>query len=176
MSITQKTDYSTGLSLIISQYKNSTKMKGMIDASYDQADDLETALFEIRDEYYLSTAVGDQLDMIGDIFQVGRDGDVDVAYRLRIETKASLIASGTPEDIIFILKNLFGATTVTYIPGWPSHPGSYYIISDSTITLAQLINYSPAGVKPLILEALRFEDDDSIIEFEGGGNIYIRKQ
>ncbi len=175
--ITQKTDYSTGLDLLLVQYKNSSNLRGLIDSAYDSADDLELALFEIRDEFYLSTAVGNQLDVIGDIFNEARNGDIDADYRLRIETKGSLVASGEPEAIIAVLKNFFGATTVTYIPGWPALPGSYYIITDSTtITLSILERYSPAGVQPLILEALRFEDDDSIIEFEGGGSIYIRKQ
>lgn len=175
-NIVRKTDYSTGLDLLLSQYDNSTKLQGIIDASYDSADELEQALFEIRDEFWLSNAVGDQLDIIGEIFQESRDGDVDVDYRARIQAKASLVVSGEPEAIIAVLKNLFGATFVTYIPGWPAIPASYYIISDSTITVAQLTKYSPAGVQPYIIESLKYEDDDSPIEFQDGNYLYVRKQ
>jgi hypothetical protein len=174
--IEQKTDYSTGLNLLLAQFKNSIKLRGMIDSAYDSADDLEKALFEIRDEFWLDVAVGTQLDTIGEIFNEGRNGDVDADYRLRIQAKASLVASGEPEGIIAILKSLFGATYVTYIPGWPALPATYYIITDGTITLAILEKYSPAGVQPLLLEPLRFEDDDSIIEYQDTDYIYIRKQ
>lgn len=173
--IVQKTDYSVGLDLALVQYKDSTKLLGIIDSAYDRADALEQALFEIRDEFWLSTAVGDQLDVLGAIFDEARDGDVDADYRLRIQAKGSLVASGCPEDVIAILKNLFGATYVTYIPGWPAVPASYYIISDSTITLGQLEKYSSSGVKPLILESLKYEDDDPV-EFQDGDYLYVNKQ
>lgn len=174
-NITQKTDYSTGLALLLSQYKEtnkSVKLRGVIDASYDQADDLEQALFEIRDEFWLADCVGDQLDVIGEIFQVFRDGDVDAAYRIRIQAKASLVASGTPEDIISILKNIFGATFVTYIfVSSPAPPAAYYVLTDGVVTTAQLIKYSPAGVQPNILYGLEYEDGDDI-EYEDSTIMY----
>ena len=174
-NIIQKTDYSTDLDLFLAQYANSTKLKGLVDSTYDQADDIEQALFEIRDEFWLSTAAGDQLDIIGSIFDETRNGDADATYRIRIESKAGLNASGEPEKIIEALKTLFGATFVTYIPGWPSQPASFYIITDAVITIVQLIRYCPAGVQPYIIESLKYEDDDPI-ELQDGNYLYANKQ
>lgn len=171
-NITQKTDYSTGLKLFLTQYKNSTKLKGVVDSAYDRADDIELALFEIRDEYWLSTAIGDQLDVLGSIFQVSRDGDIDADYRARIQAKASLIASGEPESIISILKDIFGGTFAIYYQStYPSPPAMYYVYSDGTITIAELIAYSPSGVLPHILFPLEFEDGDKI-EFQDGEYLF----
>lgn len=167
-------DYTVNTKLIIEQYKKSTNLKGMIDAIQKQADDLETALFEIRDLYYLSTAEGIQLDYIGIIFGVERQGLSDNDFRTLISATASLRTSGEPESIITILKVLYGATFVDYIPAYPTVPAAFYLITDSTISQQFLERISPSGVAPSIIEPLKFEDDTPI-EYEDGTYLYVTK-
>lgn len=162
-------DYSVNLDLLLEQYKDSENLKGVIDASNDQADDLETALFEIRDLFYLDTATGVQLDIIGIIFSVLRAGLSDEDYREVISVRAALITSGEPESIITILKLLFEATFVDY---FPAYPAGYALLTDSTININELEVFSPSGVQPYLLESLKFEDDTPI-EFENGDLLFI---
>lgn len=141
--ITKITDYNYNLELFISQFQNSIKLKGIIQAANDSANDIETALFEIKDEFDLDTAIGTQLDIIGIIFNIERMGMDDTDYRAAIKEKSALAYSGEPESIIEILKATYGATYVEY---WPAYPGKYYLITDATVTSKQLEPISPAGV------------------------------
>jgi hypothetical protein len=168
------TDYSENLDLLLAQYQESVKLKGLIDSMNDQADDFEKALFEIRDLFYLITAEGVQLDIIGKIFKVEREGQTDEEYRTDIAATASLRASGEPEAIIAILKVLYGATFVTYIPAYPAVPAAFYLITDAIIDQECLNCISPAGVQPAVIESLKFEDDTPI-EFEDGSFLYVTK-
>lgn len=170
--IIQIIDYDVNLELLQEQYKKSVKLIGIIEADNDQANDLETALFEIRDEYYLDTAVGVQLDVIGDIFGVDREGMNDNDYREVILLTSSLVGSGEPEFIIQIVKTLFGATFVNYIPAYPTIPAAYYLDTDAVMTADELRFYSPAGVEPAFYGYLIYETGDFIID-EAGNKIFI---
>jgi hypothetical protein len=138
------------LELFLQQYANSVNLLGIASGANAQADELETALFEIRDLFWLDTATGVQLDTIGLIFVVDRNGKSDADYRNAIKEKITQKFSGEPESIIEILKTIYGATFVIYTPGWPTIPASYYIVTDGTITQEQLEMISPAGVQPFL--------------------------
>jgi hypothetical protein len=147
--LTKIPDYNYNLDLIISQFANSDNLKGIITAANNKANDIETALFEIRDNFYLDTAIGVQLDVIGSIFLVDRNGRTDSEYRLFIQGKAALNYSGEPEGIFAILLTLYEATFVTYRP---FYTGKYYIYSDMIDDFGydELDEISPAGVQGLI--------------------------
>jgi len=51
-------DYNESLSLFLTQFKDSTKLQGIMQAANNSANDIETALWEIRDNFYLDTAIG----------------------------------------------------------------------------------------------------------------------
>ena len=147
--IIQITDYdSNTLNKLLEQYKQSPNLKSIIQSANISANDLEQALFEIRDEYYISTAVGVQLDVLGIIWGVAREGLVDADYRAKILAKMAVTNSGEPESIISLLKILFGATFVLY---QPFYPAGFYIFTDGTITIAELEVVSPSGVQGLLL-------------------------
>lgn len=170
--IQQITNYDTNLQLILEQYRQSVNLQGILSADNNQADDLETALFEIRDLFYLDTSEGVQLDVIGSVFNVDREGASDTDYRAAISAKAAIAGSGEPEAIIETLIVLFGATFVTYIPGWPAVPAAYYLLTDATVTLSDLEKISPSGVQPIILTALEYQDSTNV-EFEDGDLVYL---
>lgn len=171
--IIQKTSYSDNLELMLEQYRNSTNLRAGIDAENDQAVELEKALFEIRDEYYIDVAVGVQLNVIGAIIGVDRGGLSDADYRIQIKAQGALIGSGEPEFIISVLKTLFAATFVKYYQSlFPSPPAMFYLLTDSTAMTSELIIFSPAGVQPNILFALEFEDGTTV-EFEDGDFVYL---
>lgn len=109
--ISKINDYDVNLTLLIQQYKDKPKFKGILEAISDQADDLETAIFEIRDQYYIDTAEGVQLDVLGEIQDIAREGRTDTDYRTVIRAKIIVNnGSGEFETVITLLTEVFGAS------------------------------------------------------------------
>ena len=126
------------------QYKNSPRLSSIIETANDQANDLETAIFEVRDLFYLPTAEGVQLDIIGYIFNTFRQpGESDTDLRTRIQISASSRFSGTPEEIITAIIVIFGGTYANYIP---LYPAGFFIATDAILTNEQIEKLAPAGV------------------------------
>lgn len=172
IEIEQITDYSTNLRLLLEQYKNSENLKGILDLMNDQADDFETAIFEIRDNYWLSSAIGVQLDVIGSIFRETRKGRSDADYRIAIGNKATqFFKSGEPESIIMILVLFYSATYVYLKPSWPGVPAGYYVETDAVVTSTEMEPISAAGVQPYILWKMEFEDGN-LVKLQDGSQLY----
>jgi hypothetical protein len=158
------TDYNEKLSLFLTQFQDSTKLNGIMSVVYNRANDIETALFEIRDEMSVDMAIGAQLDILGRIFNEDRQGRNDTDYRAAIQQKGVTIYSGEPEGIIDILKSIFEASYVYY---HTLYPGKYYVVTDLSITEAELNSISPAGIKGGHGYYIIDQEDNYIIDQEG---------
>lgn len=161
----QISDFNTNLELLLAQYSDSVNLKGILRIANGQASDFEVAIFEIRDWMWLETAIGPQLEFIGRVFNEARNGRGDEEFRNEIKLKASLVSSGTPENIIRILRGLYGATEVKYIPGYPGVPASFVLVTDATITEAELNLISPSGVQANIGDFLACLDEAGELTF-----------
>jgi len=171
--VTQITDYdSVTLDKTLAQYAAADKLQNLVKGQNKQANDLEAALFEIRNLFWIGVAGGDQLDVLGAIWGIPRAGLTDSQYRTRIIQSFGLNNSGEPEAIIATLKVLWGATYVYYFPAYPAVPAAYYLLTDSTITSELLKALSPAGVEPSLLFPVEFEDGTPV-EFEDGSYVYF---
>lgn len=155
------------LPLIVRQYFNSDRLRGIIESMNDRADELEQALFEIRDEFWIDTATGAQLDVIGSILGESRLGRNDTDYRAAIKAKAAQIVSGESEGIISVLKSLFGATFVDYMPEYPTVPAQYRLLTDAVVTLAELEVFTVAGVLGLISYPIVDQAGNNLVDFDG---------
>ena len=151
---------------IMEQYKpaRAPKLNQLLEATGAQKDDLEAAIFSIRSGMYLASAVGPQLDMIGEVFKAGRNGMGDPAYRIAIQKVSSMRSFSTPEDIISVLKAIYGATYVTYIP---EYPAGCVVFADISVPAGVLDALAPAGVQ--VREAFYLVDYDSnnIADYDG---------
>lgn len=169
---------SAELPLLLEQYKNSPKFIDFIGAALDQADDLEVALFEVRDYFYLTptalpAAVGVQLDIIGKVFWTPRiPGESDIDYRARIQKRALARLSGTPDDIMFACTTFLGASFAEYTP---LYPAAFSIRTDIVIPRAILEELAPSGVGVGIGQWLEYLDGSGNLqplETEDGSYIY----
>ena len=182
-------DYKINLDLIMEQWKKSPNIIGIITASLNRANDMEDAIFEVQELTNLDTATGINLDVLGKPWNEFRESRSDDDYRVAIKLKKLEFYSGTPEEIISILKASYNASYVTY---YPEYPGKYITVSDSTITQEQQDEISMAGVTGskggYLIDALgnnivffgEFEtgnildvDGNNIIDFEGGNIQFI---
>ena len=151
---------------LMEQYKpgQAPKLNQLLEAIGAQKDDLEAALFSIRSGMYLATAIGAQLDMIGAIFKVGRNGFDDATYRVAIQKVSSMRSFATPEDIISVLKGVYGASYVTYIP---EYPAGCVVFTDIAAPAGVLDALAPAGVQ--VREPFYIVDYDlnNIVDYDG---------
>lgn len=167
-SIEQISDYDRiTLNLILDQYKDSPRLQGIVRAANAQAENLEQALFELRDSYWIDSAEGTQLDTIGRILREERQGRADAEYRQALRAKGAQTFSAEPEAIISILKALFGATYAEYSPEWSHTPAQYHVRTDATITEEQLQTISPAGVLGLLYGYLIDDSGDALVDSQG---------
>lgn len=103
------------------QYKNSSRLRGVVDALLAQCDDLETAFFEILGSIDIQTSVGPALDYLGAIVGVTRKpGETDDAYRTRIYQYRDLHGAPTHEGLRAALQLLTGQTGIGLYPNWPA--------------------------------------------------------
>lgn len=109
------------------QYKRSTKLLGVIDASLGFSDELERALREISDNFNIEDAVGPMLDYYGLYFGIVRNiGETDEQLRTRIRIGSGTEDLPTPEGIYNYFKIVLDISDIILCPVWPA--GIYFIL------------------------------------------------
>ena len=109
------------------QYKRSTKLLGVIDASLGFSDDLEKALREISDNFNIEDAVGPMLDYLGLYFGIERRiGETDEQLRMRIRIGSGTEDLPTNEAIYNYFKVALGISDMVLCPVWPA--GLYFVL------------------------------------------------
>lgn len=143
--LVQITDYWARCSpFILSQYQDSTRLRGLIESGCKQSDDTESGLFEIVAAFDLPTAKGVQLDKIGGWYREARLGRSDADYRDAITLRAASQINGNPDEIIRFLKALFPSMSdIRYIP---EYPAGFVMGTTSTDGAGYLEPLVPAGV------------------------------
>lgn len=116
------TNYATTTNSILpSRFSGKTAFPGILGINDNQLQDLEDANYEILNNIWLDTAVGSQLDLLGGILALERNGRDDETYRALLYLKVDVnTGSGEPELLIKAVKQLYGATAVHYIPNYPA--------------------------------------------------------
>ena len=122
------TDYSSEQRKYVpEQYKRSTKLLGVIDASLGFSDELEKALREISDNFNIEDAVGPMLDYYGLYFGIVRKiGETDEQLRLRIRIGSGTEDLPTNEAIYNYFKVALGISDMVLCPVWPA--GLYFVL------------------------------------------------
>lgn len=104
----------------LAQYiKGKPNMEAILDALRVQAVELSDALTDLRFDRLITTAVGEQLDVLGEIVGAARESDTDEPYRLRIKAQVLVNrSSGTPEEIYAIFDLIKPALATMEIEDW----------------------------------------------------------
>jgi len=146
--LVQITDYTTRvLGFLISQYRDSTRLQGVITAGTEEADKIEASMFQVDAGFSMDNAIGVQLDILGRVFRESRQGRSDDDFRVAIKLKASIAVNGSPEEILTFLRNL-SLTAPTDLEYQFEGTGKYAILTDDeTFATGALDRISPAGVQ-----------------------------
>lgn len=114
------------------QYKQSSRLLGIINAILKQCDDLEIAFFEILQALSLDDAMGPALDYLGAIVGISRNvGEDDESYRVRIGIGRSLVGLPTPEALRRVLQFITGQLEIGIYPCYPA--GLYFVLYEHSL-------------------------------------------
>lgn len=99
--------YNEALARLLQQYKDQPNIAKFIGIYATQVQELEQIIHDMFTNRMLNDSVGIQLDRLGEIVGVARQGFADNEYRVLILVKIGQNSSqGTPEDVINIVKLL----------------------------------------------------------------------
>jgi len=118
----QKIDYEDLLvSLLLYQFADSETIKAILENAGAMARTLEDAAWELATETWIDDATGIYLDRIGEIVNVGRSGRDDETYRNLIRLGIAVnVGGGQPNLIMEVVKAVYGASYVHYVPDYPA--------------------------------------------------------
>lgn len=121
IEIVKTNDYKDFTNLLIQEYKDKEKFLAWQEAFAAECNKLETAIFELMEEYNIDHGMGIQLDIIGNILGLPRYGRNDESYKTILKIKAEInSSSGTPEAIIKTAEKLYNATDVQLVFIYPA--------------------------------------------------------
>lgn len=102
-------------------YKKKPNIEGLIDAIMGQLQPIEEALNGIATKTSIYDAEGVQLDLLGLLLDLERQGFTDELYRIRLLARiAQNVSKGTGEDIINVYKLLMRARYVQLEENYPA--------------------------------------------------------
>ena len=101
VDITQVNHVEEGLKLLPGQWDNKPVIRGVLTSWLTPLNVTEEHSLGDRDGFNINTAIGKQLNIIGDYFSEERAGRSDDNYRAAIITRISLgSGSGTPNQLL----------------------------------------------------------------------------
>lgn len=155
--LTQIQSYSAVIGpTMLTQYNRALRLHGLVDASCAQVDSVEEAMFQIRSGFWIRNAVGVQLDILGRIYGMARNGLDDATYRSRLQAQAAALINGAPEEIMTFLTFMLGDPAAEY---WPEYPAGFVVrTSVGSMSSESLRLLSPSGV------AASFTDTEPILD------------
>lgn len=140
------------LNRLITQYKaNCANLQNTISGFVEQTQDDENMFQEFFAERYLATAIGAQLDGLGQIIGVNRGSLNDADYRARLYLKiAQNFSEGAIENLIWIYKELMDADSIILSEIFPAEFSMMAInpnpITDLTTVYNSIILAKAAGI------------------------------
>lgn len=165
--------YESVKKLILSQYKEKPNMAALFKVVSSIFEDIQDINFLLRDLFWLSDAVGEQLEFIGLVWDVSRNGLDDVDYRQAIYDKIGLTLSGT---ILEIKKYVFTAFAATFAVYSPEYPAGYRLRTDATISSTRLNEISPSGVQAFLAGKILDGYGNHLVDARGNHIIHISTQ
>ena len=153
---------------LLTQYKDKPNFEGIIRSIVEQYQDAEDATFDLIAGRALLTAEGQQLDNLGTIVGVERQGFDDDFYRTLIFVQIGKNTSqGEPEKLITILQLLTAATRVLYVN---LNFASVQLLTDGIITDEQ-VNFTYDNMEEIAAGGVRIDHilcyTDNTFAFQG---------
>lgn len=155
-------------SVMLSQFADSTNLKGVVDAIASEIQELEEVIYDVLTKRVnIDLAEGQGLDLIGSIVGRKRNGFSDADYRDLLRLQIAINNSkGNPEPISSTVKNITGSSFIQTQEQFPA--GITFIVSESNINpdlLPSIEQVASAGVNVNIYATNGLGSD--VFAFEG---------
>lgn len=107
---------------LLHQFKDKTTLEAVLRVFAEQVQGLEYVFFDLLHLRSLDQAFGAQLDELGRLLDLEREGRDDDIYRQWLKARIRLnLSSGTPEDIIALVRAVVGDKEIEMIESFPAH-------------------------------------------------------
>jgi len=147
------------LALLLEQFKDKPNLEALVDALVTQVQDLEDVFHALIYERLPDTAIGAQLEQIGELVGELRGGLSDEDFRRFIRARIQVnLSCGEPERLIGVLKTLTGADNVQLEQCHPTTAILFYEVASALTTSlrtrikTQMYDAVGAGVQLHIVE------------------------
>ncbi len=165
--ITNHVDIAKGK--LLQQYKDKEDITGLQAAYIEQLQILENKLHDFYDRLDIDKSEGVQLNGIGEIIGLDRNGMTDSEYRVRLKSKIlENLSSGTAETIIQIFNLLTGSTVTDFRD---IYPAAYQIYGNIAIDTSQVQLIwellEAASIGGVRVEAIGRYDPDNSFAMDG---------
>ncbi len=165
-----------GLAKLIEQYKEADVFKEWVCTYLKQVQEFEDAVWQVIEDRWLANSEGVQLDILGKIVGLDREGLSDELYRGAIRVQIRINRSfGTPIDMLDVARFALGVNYPT-IRYQEFYPATVKITLTQDITDDQrrilyraLYATKPAGVRLLIEET--FDADGALTFNDAAGTL-----
>lgn len=163
--MTDSTLVSQSLSLYADQFKDSENLNNLTRALLMPMDGIKQALEDLKDDRWIDTAVGEQLDQLGGIVGIRRLGRTDDQYRQAIRFQIFINLSKTePETLISATRVLTNGTFLRY---WEHSDGAGFNIFTNGLNV-----FSESDAT---FELVRFAlSDEDLLALDTGDHLLIK--
>lgn len=174
MSVTPITTHVVdSLNRLLQQYKDKEKIRALVSAHSEQIQVLEDVFQSLNNFRDIENAIGIQLDRLGDILGIDREGLNDDDYRTRLKVKViQNISNGEPDRLINVYSFLLGATQVQYQEHYPAGvalmANADVISGQESLIYREIQKISPAGVR---VDYIGSYDADDAFAFDGSNGV-----
>jgi len=162
---------------LIEQFEEKPNLLGLLCSLVTPMQELEFVYQDLWNKRWLDTAEGEQLDGLGEIVGVSRNGKNDADYRIAIRFQIAVnMSNGEWETMLAVTKELTDATTVRIIEDFPA--GIILLTDGANIPvgiIGMLEQSAPAGVRLTLystyleLPQFAYEIETSTPDPDGGG-------
>ena len=158
----QKIDHvEAAKSRLITFFRDKPVINGLFDSVFEGFNDVEDLLFDLLEKRSIYTAEGVQIDSIGEMFGVVRNGLSDEEYRSAILAKISEVNSdGTTEVFMNVMRINTNSNNVNFFEHFSGDVHAYLQEGYDKYTYRQLKRSVPAGV---VLTVLVDYKGDSVV-------------
>jgi len=152
------------LTLFTDQFRGAENLNALARCMLAPFLEIEQVQNDLLTQRWINTAVGQQLDGIGDIVGLARQGDDDETYRAKLKFQVFInTCQGTPEDMITATRFLTGGTFLRYFEHHPSAGFTIFTNGPTIITSSNVAN---------VLYNLEL-DDGGLFNLEDGGELLL---
>lgn len=160
------------LQRLVTQFQGKPRIEGLLRALVQPNQDIEDTLWDLLTKRSIHTAIGKQLDGIGEIVGESRKGKEDEVYRIAIKAKIGQNNSkATAEDIISVFKLLVQCEKAFFMEYFPAEVAIFADKNIESLDNNEILKFCQKAVAAGVrLDYIGWYDGDHAFAFQDDPN------